>query len=229
MGLMNKLPTNEKPREKAYLYGIEKLTNAELLAIILSIGSKNLDALELSQELINQCGSLKTISELSLDELIKFNGIKKVKAIKIKAAFELHNRLEKEKVNTITKINTIQEAALFLYHQITNYQQEHLLLLMLDDKNNLIKCKLLFIGTESMVFSTPKIIISNAVKEGAKKIIISHNHPSNIVLPSEEDKIQTTDLTLLSSVMGIEFLDHLILGENSFYSFTKNEISKYNF
>ena len=201
---MNKLPTNEKPREKAYLYGIEKLTNAELLAIILSIGSKNLDALELSQELINQCGSLKTISEL-------------------------HKRLEKEKVNTITKINTIQEAALFLYHQITNYQQEHLLLLMLDDKNNLIKCKLLFIGTESMVFSTPKIIISNAVKEGAKKIIISHNHPSNIVLPSEEDKIQTTDLTLLSSVMGIEFLDHLILGENSFYSFTKNEISKYNF
>ena len=100
---------------------------------------------------------------------------------------------------------------------------------MLDDKNNLIKCKLLFIGTESMVFSTPKIIVSNAVKEGAKKIIISHNHPSNIVLPSEEDKIQTTDLTLLSSVMGIEFLDHLILGENSFYSFTKNEISKYNF
>ena len=87
MGLMNKLPTNEKPREKAYLYGIEKITNAELLAIILSIGSKNLDALELSQELINQCGSLKTISELSLDELIKFNGIKKVKAIKIKAAF----------------------------------------------------------------------------------------------------------------------------------------------
>ena len=103
---MEKLPINERPREKAFLYGIETLTNADLIAILICTGNKKLDALELANLLMNDLGSLKNLDSLSLQELSEYSGIKEAKALKIKAALELHHRIEKEKISSIRKINS---------------------------------------------------------------------------------------------------------------------------
>lgn len=227
MGLIKKLPLNERPREKAFLYGIETLSNAELLAILLCTGSKKQDVIELANMLINEMGSLSNISSLSLQELSSFNGIKCAKALKIKAALELHHRMEKEKYSALKTINTLKEAASFFITQNYDENIENLQIMLLNQKNELIATKILAIGSINSIIYSPSEIISYAIKTKAKKIIIAHNHPSNIISPSENDKNETERLSLLSSLMGLDFLDHLILGKEKFYSFSHHEESYY--
>lgn len=226
---MEKLPINERPREKAFLYGIETLTNADLIAILICTGNKKLDALELANLLINDLGSLKNLDSLSLQELSEYNGIKEAKALKIKAALELHHRIEKEKISSIRKINSLIEAANFLFNQTYNRTIESLQVLLLDQENNIVSTKIMSVGTNTSVSFSPSEIVNFALKNKAKKIIIAHNHPSNNLLPSDCDKKNTEALNLLTSVLDIEFIDHLILGKNEFYSFAQNALSKYKF
>ena len=207
---MNKLPINERPREKAFLYGIESLTNADLIAILICTGNKKFDALE------NQDPSS-----------VVYDGIKKAKALKIKAALELHHRIEKEKISSIRKINSLIEAANFLYNQTYNRTIESLQILLLDQENNIVSTKIMSVGTNTNVSFSPSEIVNFTLKNKAKKLIIAHNHPSNNLFPSECDKNNTNALSLLTSVLDIEFIDHLILGNDEFYSFNQNAISKY--
>ena len=220
---MEKLPINERPREKAFLYGIETLTNADLIAILICTGNKKLDALELANLLINDLDSL------SLQELSEYSGIKEAKALKIKAALELHHRIEKEKISSIRKINSLIEAANFLFNQTYNRTIESLQVLLLDQENNVVSTKIMSVGTNTSVSFSPSEIVNFALKNKAKKLIIAHNHPSNNLLPSDCDKKNTEALNLLTSVLDIEFIDHLILGKDEFYSFAQNALSKYKF
>lgn len=227
MGLIDKLPKNERPREKAFLYGINSLTTAELLAILLCTGNKEKDVLELSQLVLNETGTLTNLDALSLQELSSINGIKKAKALKIKAAFELHHRIEKEKTSSIRNISSLKDAAVFLVNQNYDKSIENLQILLLDNQNNLIATKIVSIGTSSSVMFSIKDLISFAIKGKAKKIIIAHNHPSNNISPSSYDLEETEKISLLSSILGIEFIDHLILGQEKFYSFSAKEESFY--
>lgn len=227
MGLIDKLPINQRPREKAFLYGINSLTTAELLAVLLCTGNREKDVLELSQLLLNQTGTLKNLDALSLQELSSIKGIKKAKALKIKAALELHHRIEKEKIGCLGKISSLEEAAVFFVNQDYDKFVENLQILLLDSQNNLIATKIISIGTSNSVMFSIKDLISFAIKGKAKKIIIAHNHPSNNIIPSSYDIEETEKISLLSSVLGIEFIDHLILGNEKFYSFSLKEESFY--
>ena len=222
MGLINRLPINERPREKAKIYGIEVLNNEELIALLLCTGNRKDDALILAKKLILNAGSLENLCNYTISELKEFDGIKEVKAIRIKAAFELYKRIEKEKKQSKTKIHTILEAASFFKALSYNKYQENLFILMLDNGNNVINIKTLSVGSSSSVIFSVNNIITSSVKMNASKIIIAHNHPSNNVHPSIEDIEQTEHLRMVCSVLGIHFIDHLIIGENSFYSILKN-------
>lgn len=226
---MEKLPINERPREKAFLYGIETLTNADLIAILICTGNKKLDALELANLLIEWFRFIKKFRFIIFTRISEYSGIKEAKALKIKAALELHHRIEKEKISSIRKINSLIEAANFLFNQTYNRTIESLQVLLLDQENNIVSTKIMSVGTNTSVSFSPSEIVNFALKNKAKKIIIAHNHPSNNLLPSDCDKKNTEALNLLTSVLDIEFIDHLILGKDEFYSFAQNALSKYKF
>lgn len=227
MGLIEKLPYNDRPREKALLYGVETLSNAELIAVLVCTGNKNDDVLKLSQNIINDAGSLSNLSNYSIQELQKFNGIKKVKAMRIKVAFELHKRIEKERNQTKLKVQSLSEVALFFKSSLVNVHQENLMLLLLNNSNEIISIKNLSIGSENSVLFSINNIISITLKMNASRLIIAHNHPSNNINPSNEDIERTNELKLLSSVVGIDFIDHLILTEYGYFSISNNCEYKY--
>lgn len=227
MSLIEKLSYNDRPREKALIYGVETLSNAELIAILICTGSKKSDALELSQNIVNDAGSLLNLSNYSIQELQMFRGIKKVKAMRIKVAFELHNRIEKERNQNKIKISSLGEASLFIRSSIINFKQENLLLLMLNNSNEVLCIKNISTGSDTSVLFSIKNIVSTTLKMGASRLIIAHNHPSNNVNPSSEDIDRTEELKLLSSVVGIDFIDHLILTEYGYFSISNNLEYKY--
>lgn len=227
MGLIDRLPVNDRPREKAKIYGVETLTNVELIALLLCTGNRNNDALQLAQEILNDAGSLSNLCDYSIAQLKKFKGIKEVKAIRIKSGFELHKRIEKEKRQSKEKINTLIEAAYFFKTLNYNQYQENLFILMLDGSNGIINIKNISVGSTNSVIFSVNSIVSECIKMNASKIIIAHNHPSNYVYPSKEDVEQTEQLKIICSILGILFIDHLIIGENSYYSIQKKEIIDY--
>lgn len=217
MAILKYLKKQERPREKALLYGIESLTNAELLAVILCTGDTSYDALELAQEILKETGGITNLLNYSLEELKKIKGIKEAKAVRIKASQEIYNRILKEK-NDYESINSIFEAAKFFKSHIKILNQEILALLTLNQKNKIISFKTVSIGSKTSVNFSINNIISYAIKDYASKIIICHTHPSNNSHPSRQDEEQTSNINLISSMMGIELIDHLILTDSCFYS-----------
>ena len=226
MGLIRKIPLFERPREKAFLYGVDALSNAELIAVILCTGTRDKDVLELSNDLLSEAGNLRRLSEFSLQEISQIKGIKKAKAVRIKAAMELHRRIEFEKADFKKKVRTSAQAASIFRDRRNNFQ-EHLLLLMVDASRNIIAFKTVSMGSSDGVIVSPNLILSLAMKAFAKGIFIAHNHPSGQCFPSTADREETDRLMLLSSMMGIELIDHLILTDSAYYSLMDNSEHPY--
>lgn len=227
MGLIKRLPINERPREKAKIYGIESLTNEELIAVLLCTGNRKDDALILAKKLILHAGSLSSLANYSLSQLQEFDGIKEVKAIRIKASLELYKRIEIEKKQSKTKIENLLDAAYFFKTMNYDFNQENIFIMMLDNGNNILNIKNIAKGTSSSVLFSVNNIIGSCVKMNASRIIIAHNHPSDNVYPSKEDLEQTEQLKMISSVLGIDLIDHLIIGVNSFFSISKHQEIEY--
>lgn len=220
---MKRLSDEEKPREKAYLYGIETLTNQELLAVILCTGSRNHDALELAQLLLNETGTLEMLSGCTIQELSLIDGIKRAKALKIKAALELHSRIEKEKAARRRTFASMAEVAEFFLHQGFDRTRECLQIVLLNQKGEILSHRILTTGSSGSVTFSPNQIVAIAVKVFAKKIILAHNHPSGICTPSKKDAEETQKLMLIASMIGIELIDHLILTDTEYFSIFENQ------
>ena len=223
MGLLKELPITERPREKAFLFGIESLTNSELIAVLIGTGNKNEDVLELSHKLIKISGSLENLSLMSLQELCEVKGIKKAKAIKLKAAIELHIRLENEKNLNNLKVNDIHQGALILKNYFKDTNREEFVVLLLDKLGNVIGLKTLSIGSMTSVIMSPNILFTSIIKSNAKAFIIAHNHPSNHTLASKADEQHTSNLIMISSILGIKLMDHLIITDSQYYSILQKE------
>ena len=220
---MKSLPDNEKPREKAILLGVESLTNSELLAILLCTGSRKYDVLETVNLLLQDCKTLTNLSKYSMQEISKISGIKKAKALRLKAALELHFRIEKERQTTISKINSILDAAKYIKSFIYDFTRENFIVLLLNKLNKVISIKNMTNGVENMVSTSNNMILSYAVKNNACKIIIAHNHPSNKVEPSENDVYFTDKLNFVSAIIGIKLVDHLIITDEFYYSILEKQ------
>ena len=217
---LNELINEDKPREKLLKKGAEFLTDSELLAIILRTGNKNESVTELSNRILKNIGGVKNLKNMTINTLTKIEGIKLGKASSILASFELAKRSLKSEEpikfkNTADMYNYIKND--FLYEL-----QEKFIILLFDKQFKLIKKCELFKGTIDAVNVYPREIFKEALKENASFIVLAHNHPGGEVTPSKQDDETTKILVKNGQLIGIKVVDHLIVTQNSYFSYYEN-------
>lgn len=206
-----------RPREKMLNLGAASLSESELLAIIIGMGTKNMTAIEVADNLIKKYGDLRNLKQASLEELIDQKGIGLAKAVQIKAAFELG-----ERVATITHYRTYikspEDVKNIVMEEMKYFDREYFRALYLDRKNGIIQMQDISMGGLHSSIVHPREVFKTAVKISAASIILVHNHPSGDPTPSPEDIKITKDLMEAGTLMGIPVLDHIIIGDNCYVS-----------
>ncbi len=213
------LPPEERPREKMKEQGAEKLSNAELLAIILRTGYREETAIHLAEKVIYRAGGLRFLPDYTLEELQKIKGIGLAKAVQIKAALELGQRITASFRPATLSLSSPQEVADFLMEEMRYYHKEYFKIVLLNTKNQIISLEDISVGSLNSSIVHPREIFNIPIKKSAAAIILVHNHPSGDPHPSQEDLDVTTRLVDAGKLLGINVLDHIIIGENRFYSF----------
>ncbi|MBC2920667.1 RadC family protein [Staphylococcus saprophyticus] len=215
---INDLANHQKPRERMLNYGASHLSHAELLAILINTGRKGYSSLDIANELLKSIVNLKELKHLSINDLNKIKGVGLYKALTLKAAFELGERMHSGSVDDKIQINNPKDAADFMMGKMEHLTQEKFIALFLNSKNIIIKQKTIFMGTLNSAIVHPREIYSEAVKCASNTIIVLHNHPSGDTTPSLED-IKTTDrLRECGDILGIQLLDHVIIGDHTYLS-----------
>lgn len=219
---IKELPELERPYEKLEIYGEKALSNAELLAIIIKTGTKEETSVEIAQKLLKMNDTteqdLTYIHNLSLEELMKIKGIGRVKAIQLKAVGELAVRTFKQNNYKKIKIKSSGEIAQLLMSEMSHQKKEIVKEIILNSKSEILKIKDLTIGSTGFAGITIKEILTEPIKMEAPKIVIAHNHPSGDPTPSEQDKIYTGYVYQTAKEMGIELLDHIVIGNMQYKS-----------
>jgi DNA repair protein RadC len=224
---IKELPESERPYEKCEKFGAEVLTDAELLAVVIRSGSRNERSIDLACKVLSLDGYKKGLVGLhyvSMKDLVQVKGIGRVKAIQIKCIAELAKRMAKIQAVEKFNINSPSSVANCYMEEMRHLTQEHLKLLMLDTKNNVIYEKVITKGTVNASLITPREIFIEAIKHEAVHIIILHNHPSGDPAPSREDILITQRIKESGGLLGIELLDHIIIGDGQFTSFKERGI-----
>lgn len=212
------IPITDRPREKAWKNGIKILSNSELLAILLRTGTKTNSVLELSQKIINHFHGLENLANCSIFELIQIHGIGKTKAIELIAIFELVSRTNQIITSYKIAINNPYDVFNLLKYELINIKYEHFYVILLNNDNKIISKHLLYQGTSNSINIDPKDIYNIAIRYQSKKIICVHNHPGGNPYPSNPDLLATKNLIYIAKILHIEFIDHIIITNNYFYS-----------
>ncbi|NEZ45660.1 JAB domain-containing protein [Clostridium niameyense] len=212
------LPKGERPQERLIKYGAEVLSNAELLAIILRTGTKNQNIIVLTNNLLKLSGGLNGLLSQTLQDLMDIKGIGITKASQILALSELSKRFKAYKSGNEYKITKPKDAVNLVMEDMRYLKQEKLRVIMLNTKNVVIFIKDVFLGTLNYSIVHPREIFCEAIKKNSASIIICHNHPSGHVTPSREDINITLRLKECSKLIGIDLLDHIIIGDNQYIS-----------
>ena len=211
------MPTYERPREKASLYGLESLTNAELLAILISTGTTEKSALTLAYDLLAYFGGINGIISATINDLNSIKGISNAKALRILSGVTLYERALLERTFLNLDIKGRDSIGKYFANKIGNSHQEIGYVAVVNSKNKLIHMKELFKGSSSSFISDPKLILKFVMGEGTRFYFI-HNHPSGVLIPSDKDLLFTSTLDLVSMSLGIELVDHLIVNSETFIS-----------
>lgn len=219
---MKELPILERPYEKLEIYGAEMLSNAELLAIIIKTGNKKETAVALAQKILNlnknyNKNDLRFLQEISIEELTEVNGIGKVKAIQIKAASEIAKRITKPITNKI-KISNTKDVAELVMSELRYEKREIAKVIILNNKNIVLRIVNISLGGSNFACIEPKDVLAEAIKMQAPKIILIHNHPSGDPKPSKSDYKVTDRIYECADLMGIELLDHVVIGDGIYES-----------
>lgn len=213
------LPVSERPRERLHRYGVEKLSAQEILALILGRGISGESVTITSQRLLSRFGNLRGIAEATLEELAEVKGIGPAKASQIKAAFELANRLNDATINEKKPVvKTPDDVVSLVQRLLKGKKKEHFLVLSLDTRGKLIKTSEVSVGSLDSSIVHPREVFKEALSASAASVILVHNHPSGEPEPSEDDIKLTKRLVEAGDIMGIEVLDHVITGDDSFKS-----------
>lgn len=214
---------DDRPREKMISKGKGTLSNAELIAILIGSGNGELSAVELAREVLNAVGdNLYDLSKLSIDELQQHRGIGEAKAVSIAAALELGRRWSVTSPEQRKSISNSQEAYESFLALIDDPTKEHFMVAYLNRGNKVIKVERISTGGLSGTSADPKVIFKNALLKEATALMVCHNHPSGVPRPSAEDKNLTKNLIAAGKIFDINVLDHLIIGENSYFSFAEH-------
>lgn len=219
------IPQEERPVEKLLISGPETLTNAELLAVILRTGTRGENIISLSTSIISEFNGLDGLLDAGINEITSIKGIKNIKASQILAVGELVKRINVLSLIKIEKvISSPNDIASLIMKEMSFLKQEVLKLIMLDTKNNIIGIKDVFKGSLNTSIVHPREIFKEAIKKSSSSIIICHNHPSGDPTPSKEDINITIRLKECSKIIGIDLLDHLIVGKNQYVSLKEKGI-----
>ena len=223
---MQKIPLEERPRERLFYVGEEALSDAELLAIILGSGTSKISVMELAHTLLSEFGGLASLSQASIEQLCCVHGVGKVKAVELRAVFSLVKRLLKKKRGHQQRIETAEDAYYALCDLFYGEKKEIVAALFLDSRLNLIGREVISIGSMTEVVLHPRELFKPAIQRGAHSLIIAHNHPSGDLTPSPADCEMTQRLILAGSVLEIEIKDHLIICNHHFQSFNRGVVEK---
>ena len=217
------IPKNDRPCERLIEYGVENLSNEELLAIIFKTGTKGNSAKDLGNQLLSKIENIKKLNDINLEFLRNFKGIGISKACNLLASIELGKRINRE-VDSLKNVKLTSSELVYRYYKdkIGEKKQEYFYAIYLDNGKKIIGDKLLFIGTVNYSLVHPREIFKEAYLLGSSAIICIHNHPAGNPIPSKQDFEITNNLIEVSKILGIKFLDHIIISKNNYYSFLEN-------
>lgn len=218
---------DDRPREKLIVKGKNALSDAELIAILIGSGNREESAVALSKRILSSVDhQINSLGKLSLKQLTSFKGIGEAKAISIIAGLELGRRRTHEDMPVIPTISSSKDVFILLNPIIGDLDHEEFWVLYLNNANKVLQKKQISIGGKTGTMVDARIVFKAALEFGATAIILAHNHPSGSLRPSQSDKSLTQKLKLAGDTLDIKLLDHLIITEKSYFSFTDEGIFK---
>ena len=216
---IKKMPESERPREKLLTYGVSSLSNTELLAIILSTGTRKTSAIDLATNILYSTQEgLRFLTDCTVEELCEIKGVGLAKASQIIAAVELGKRIALTSKTNNYKIRTPDDVNNLLMEEMRYLKKEHFNIILLNTKNEVIAVENISIGSLNASIVHPREVFVRAIKRNSSSIILEHNHPSGDPQPSNEDISITKRLIEAGKLIGIEVLDHIIIGDNVYIS-----------
>ncbi|PFH90240.1 MULTISPECIES: DNA repair protein RadC [unclassified Bacillus (in: firmicutes)] len=216
--LIKDFPKDERPRERLLKFGPSSLSNQDLLAILLRTGTKNESVLKVSNELLLKFDGLRLLMNASVEEISNIKGIGEAKAVQLIATFELGKRINRLQYDERFMIKSPDDCAEFMMDEMRFLEQEHFVCLYLNTKNQVIARETIFKGSLNASIVHPREVFKEAFRRSASSIICLHNHPSGDPTPSREDIEVTKRLVECGKIIGIELLDHIIIGEHKYVS-----------
>lgn len=219
---VKEMEVEQRPREKALRYGLESLSDLELVALILQSGNKNRSVFEIASDVLKESEGLSKLMQMHVNTLMQIQGIREVKALQLLASVELSKRVIKSKVYhaPVLKPEDVIEWFEFEYGVL---QQECFIALYLDTKSKLIAHRVLFKGTLNESTVHPREVFKEAFLQNANSVLIAHNHPSGDCTPSQADFEVTYKMVHVAITMGVHLVDHIIVGQNQYYSFKEHK------
>ena len=215
---IRELPTSERPRERFMALGPEAVSEQELLCCVLGRGIAGESVLVTAQRLLSAFGDVRGIVEASIEQLVAIHGVGMAKAVQLKAAGELARRFARADARTLKTIDSAEAAAALVRPMLLDKKKEHVVAVLLDNRHRLIRISLVAVGSLSASLIHPRELFKEAVMASAAAMIVAHNHPSGDPNPSEHDLVLTKRLVQAGKLVGIEVLDHLIVGTEGFVS-----------
>ncbi|MCL4516524.1 MAG: DNA repair protein RadC [Firmicutes bacterium] len=212
------LPEDERPREKLRAHGVEQLSVGELLAIVIGSGTPTETAVGLADRLLISFGGLRGLLQAGAAELMEIRGIGLAKAAQICAALEVGRRIAVLSPEVRQAVNTPADVSKMLMPQMRYMDKEHFQVLFLNTKNQLLGKKVVSIGSLNASIVHPRELFRESIRYGSAAVILAHNHPSGDPTPSQEDLAMTRRVAEGGRLLGIEVLDHVIIGDNRFVS-----------
>ncbi|SKC64456.1 RadC family protein [Maledivibacter halophilus] len=222
---IKKMPENERPREKLIRYGPQTLSNIELLAILIRTGSREQSALELANVLLSHHEKgIRYLANCTVEELSEIKGIGTSKACQILAAVELGNRLSRSSLEIKRTIKSPKDVTDMFINDMRFLEKEHFKVIFLNTKNEIITFETISIGSLNASIVHPREVFKRAIKKSSASIILLHNHPSGNPQPSKEDINITKRLIEAGQIIGIEVLDHIIIGDGNYFSLKEESL-----
>lgn len=216
--MIRDMPVDERPRERFMNAGPRAVSSAELLAITLRTGVGGENVLRLAERLLAQMNGLSGLAQASIAEMTRVKGIGPTKAVQIQAALELGRRLLATSPQERPRVTSPADAANLLMSEMMFLEQEHLRVILLNTRNNVLKMPTIYVGSLNTSVVRIGEIFRAAIKENAAALIVAHNHPSGDPTPSPEDVRVTQELVKAGKLLSIEVLDHIVIGWQRFVS-----------
>jgi DNA repair protein RadC len=222
-GGIKEWPEDERPREKLQKSGADSLSDAELLALILRVGdhASHQSAIDLGRNMLQTFGDLRKLSSATFSEICSVKGAGPAKASSVLAALALGRRINTDKLENLERFTAPSQIFNHFHYRFRDKRREYFVTLLLDGKNRILLEEQISEGSLNQSIVHPREVFSRAVKESAAAVILVHNHPSGDPAPSREDREITRRLKEAGDVLGIRVLDHIIIGDGSYFSFVE--------